>query len=73
MILQNITCNTSHIEVQYRRLAERAFRDTLSILYTCQDPNGTQVRHIEIMSAAIKIENRRLIIILMVRCLHAVI
>lgn len=43
MILRTVTCTTSHIEVEYERVEKADPDATLSILYTCQHPNGTQV------------------------------
>lgn len=40
-----LNCTTSYIEVMYRYVYVHAVLDALSILYTCQHPNGTQVRH----------------------------
>ena len=39
-----LNCTTSGIEVTYARVGHAETDDRLSILYTCQHPNGTQVR-----------------------------
>ncbi len=49
MRLHDITCTTNRIEVKYEYQGARETLETLSILYTCQHLNGTQVKYIKII------------------------